>query len=174
MMDGFGIIFLGLGLGILGLFLVTMPAWVPWLLHPKSQPGKVEGLTVKFTAPRATDRGFDLLWAVSVTMQNDGHRPRVVPRMAYDTTFWSNQRTGWKRNRIWYLGHLEADFEYEVTQANGLVASRVLNPGDLVVFTAYVSMPRGQRPEVLDIASYDGTKADKHLRGSLSHENVGA
>ena len=156
------------GIILLGV-LVTMGVWVPKVLYRSPEPGKLDGLTVKFTDARVSeDRVIDRTWAVSVYMQNEGSRPREIPRMAYDTAFWSNRRTGVTRARTEYKGHLEHDFQYEVVQGNGVVANRVLNPGDTpAVFTAYVTMPGDQYPEALDIASFDGSQAVKHLRGRL-------
>ena len=58
-------------------------------------------------------------------------------------------------------------FEYEVMQPNGIVSDRVLNPGDEVVFTAFVTLPGAHHPERLQVAVWDGTKETKRLYAAL-------
>lgn len=147
--------------------------WVPWVRYRLPKPGKLHGLTVNYVAPHVyDDRVVDRLWAIPVYMQNDGSRPFFIPVMANDAFFWSNRRTGWGRVRTQYKGHLRHDdIEYEEVQPNGVVARRVLNPGDTpVVFTAYVKMPQDQRPELLHISSFDDGLIVKSIRDRVPQE----
>jgi hypothetical protein len=153
-----------LGLGVLAF----APRWVPALLWRFGEPGKLNGLDVDYTAARIDeDRVIDRIWAASIVMRNDSHRPRSIPVMAAKAVFWSNRRGRFGLRQSWYVGHLVHDFEYQVVQQNGVLGDRVLNPGDEVVFTAYVTLPGDQHPERLQIASWDGTKEVKRLHARL-------
>lgn len=148
--------------------LVTMPRWVPRLLWRYGGPGRVHGLRVEFTPARVDeDRVIDRTWAVPIVMRNDGHRPRAIPVMASRAVFWSNRRTRLRRRQTEYVGHLIHEFEYQIMQQNGIVADRVLNPGDEVVFTAYVTLPGDQHPQRLQIAAWDGQRETKYLHAAL-------